>query len=75
MYCLRVSLFDGMERWNGTVEWNGMERNGMEWNGTVVGSAHAPIASSFNPASRSLRATCVEVGSFFMILCVGLNRP
>ena len=29
-----VSLFNGMERWNGTVEWNGgMERwNGMEWN-------------------------------------------
>ena len=25
----RVSLFDGMERWNGTVEWN----DGMEWNG------------------------------------------
>ena len=23
----RVSLFDGMERWNGTVEWNGMEWN------------------------------------------------
>ena len=21
----RVSLFDGMERWNGMVEWNGME--------------------------------------------------
>ena len=25
---LRASLFDGMERWNGTMEWNG----GMEWN-------------------------------------------
>ena len=24
----RVSLFNGMERWNGTVEWNGMEWNG-----------------------------------------------
>ena len=32
--CRRASLFDGMERWNGTMEWNdGMERwNGMEWN-------------------------------------------
>ena len=28
----RVSLFGGMERWNGMVEWNG----GMEqWNGMV----------------------------------------
>ena len=37
------------------MEWNdGMERwNGMEWNGTVVGSAHAPIASSFSSASCS----------------------
>ena len=35
-----VDWNDGMERWNGTVEWNGMEWNGtvewngMEWNGT-----------------------------------------
>ena len=31
-FCKRVSLFGGMERWNGMVEWNG----GMElWNGIV----------------------------------------
>ena len=38
----RVSLFDGMERWNGTVEWNdGMEWNGMEWNGMTTPTERA----------------------------------
>ena len=35
----RESLFGGMERWNGMVEWNGgMEQwNGIvEWNGGIV---------------------------------------
>ena len=28
-----VCRFGGMERWNGMVEWTGLEWNGMEWNG------------------------------------------
>ena len=25
--------FGGLERWNGMVEWTGLDWNGMEWNG------------------------------------------
>ena len=30
--CYRVYGFGGMERWNGMVEWTGMDWNGLEWN-------------------------------------------
>ena len=25
----------GLERWNGMVEWTGLDWNGMEWNGQI----------------------------------------
>ena len=34
-HCLiRVYGFGGLERWNGMVEWTGLDWTGMEWNGT-----------------------------------------
>ena len=36
-YGIRVFGFSGLERWNETVEWTGLEWwNGMEWNGGTI---------------------------------------
>ena len=31
----RVYGFGGLERWNGMVEWNGLDWTGLEWNGRM----------------------------------------
>ena len=33
----RVYGFGGLERWNGMVEWTGLDWTGMEWNGMTRG--------------------------------------
>ena len=45
----QVSLFDGMERWNGTMEWNGgMELSDSVMNETVMRESTCTDASSFS---------------------------
>ena len=34
-YPFRVYGFGGLERWNGMVEWTGLDWTGLEWNGRM----------------------------------------
>ena len=56
----RVSLFDGMERWNGTVEWN----DGMEWNVMTTPTERAMTTYThyfFATFSKLLRLVVSEI--------------